>query len=260
MDEEIQKEIRPKTVTRIAGHFRQTLFHRRLALTRLAGFLSRSESRVYVRSRSSLVWHRAMCVSRGYVLSAGHISNRLSKIAAYVAARSCGEIIDTWGSWKLLPQGLYFTKPLVKVPDNRFHTGDDAGILYLDPPDMTLPDEPDFKKGKEFLSITFRPSPLRPQDPFFYSTSVTNITLRRVRILRFGYYSPCGEQVLLHTANGGFFKSAQFEEWYKAQDGWIIPGRMMVDPRNYGGRDGWWVYFGKNDLGEEFTAGARPQI
>lgn len=257
MDEEIRKTTPPKAVARLAGRFRQTLFQRRLALTRLAALLARGESRVYIRSRSNLIWQRAMRINRGQVLAAGHISVRLSKIAAYVVARPCGEIVDTWGSWNLLPEGLYFTKPRAGSIDDKLYAGAE-GILYLDPPDRMLPEEREFVRGKQYLAIAFRPSSLRPKDPFFYSTSVTNITLRPIRILRFGYYAPCGDQILLHTANGGFFTSSQFEEWYKAEGAWIIPGRMMTDPRNYGGRDGWWVYFGKNDLGEEFIAGARP--
>lgn len=90
-----------------------------------------------------------------------------------------------------------------------------------------------------------------------YSTSVTNLSDHKIRVIKFAPYT---KSLLgrLKLDSRGFYSPTQFKEWFRVNDteGWIQPNETVCDPDNFGFGKGRWVYFFKNETGDVFIGTA----
>ena len=88
------------------------------------------------------------------------------------------------------------------------------------------------------------------------STTLTNVSGQRLRVLRFAGYVRTPLGWILHTVTGGFFSADEFREWYGLGEGeWIEADGSARDPNNYGGPPVLWAYYCLAEDGTEFVAG-----
>jgi hypothetical protein len=155
---------------------------------------------------------------------------------------------------------------VVAYPSGAAVDFEDAGLA---PPDwLAWPEPPaekvndvlrpaDLLKGKKYVQVRYGPSALRPGQRSYYSTTLTNISSKRVRILRFAGYTRTSKGFELNTITGNFFSAQDFREWYGMKNSeWIEPGESFTDPNNYGSPPVLWAYYCEAEGGEQFIAGA----
>lgn len=152
-----------------------------------------------------------------------------------VAYANTGEIVDAENLFAPLPPGVNFIKS-EKLPLPKFS-------------------DADLRHGRTLIRIRFGKSPTHPENPAYYSTSLTNISRHKVRCLSFGGYLRTNEGFKLSTVTRTLFSASQFIEWYGVRHGgWIEPGETVSDPSNYG-LNGFWVYHCETDQTIKFHAG-----
>ena len=122
------------------------------------------------------------------------------------------------------------------------------------------PDEPailpqDLRAGARRVSVVYGVSTSKPRSPDHYSTKITNLSSRRVRVRLFGAFHVHAVARPIDTASGRYFSPFDFRQWYGQKDEWIEPGESVIDPNNYGARPILWVYFCEDDLGDRFVTG-----
>jgi hypothetical protein len=113
----------------------------------------------------------------------------------------------------------------------------------------------DLKEGMSLVQVEFGKSTSKPDSHEYYSTTLTNVSDKRVRVLKFGGYAEVGKQFTLYTVTGHFFTVEDFKEWYGQKGEWIEPGHSVTDSNNYGGRPALWAYYCETDGGKEFLTG-----
>jgi len=113
------------------------------------------------------------------------------------------------------------------------------------------------KEGAAKVKVTHGDSLSQGKDPrSHYSTSVTNLSDRKIRAVKFAAYKK-GLFGRLSRESDGFYSPRQFREWFRVPDpyGWILPNETVCDPDNFGYGNGYWLYFFEDDL-ERFFIGS----
>jgi hypothetical protein len=113
----------------------------------------------------------------------------------------------------------------------------------------------DLKEGQSIVRVTFGPSTGKPGSRDHYSTTLTNVSSRPVRVLKFGGYTRSGGVFVLNTVSAQFFTAAEFREWYGQSGEWIGPGESAADPNNYGSPPVLWAYYCEDEQGHAFVTG-----
>jgi len=132
-----------------------------------------------------------------------------------------------------------------------------ARFVPLPDPDMDIIQLQDLETGKHFIEVTYGQSTAQPTSPHHYSTTLTNISDQRIRILRFAGYCETPRGWEMNTVTGKFFSAEEFVQWYGlGTNEWIEPGSSVIDPNNYGGPPALWAYYGETESGVRFLAGA----
>lgn len=127
---------------------------------------------------------------------------------------------------------------------------DDSG-----PPDRDRLTAADLKEGRSLLRVEFGKSTSNPGSRDHYSTTLTNVSGRRVRVLKFAGYTKDGNGFYLNTITSRFFTAEDFKEWYGQRGEWIDPGQSLTDPNNYGSPPVLWAYYCQAEGGNAFLTG-----
>jgi hypothetical protein len=161
----------------------------------------------------------------------------LAEVRAFVVAYANGQLVDCELAGLPEPPGLAGFGP---------ERGRDDDVLR----------PAALEKGRKYVEVKYGPSQLRPKDRRHYSTTLTNISGQRVKVLRFAGYVRRQPGWILHTVTGTFFSAEEFREWYGlGEREWLGPGESACDPNNYGGLPVLWAYYCQAEDGEEFIAG-----
>ncbi len=112
------------------------------------------------------------------------------------------------------------------------------------------------ESGQHFIEITYGPSD-KPADEShsYYSTSLKNISSRKIQITMFGGYRATPTSWQLASVTGDFYTDDDFKDWYGQKTQWLLPGEAVCDNANWGRPPVLWAYFGITDTGEAFVAG-----
>jgi hypothetical protein len=161
----------------------------------------------------------------------------LSQVQAYLVAYPSGTMADYHAPDDLEPPSW------IKYPEG-------SG-----PPEYDTLTEPDIRPGELFLRVEFAKSRSRAYSRSYYSTTLTNISDRRVRVIKFGGYKKTPDGFSLNTITSRFFTAADFKDWYALQGEWIDPGKSVTDPNNYGTPPVMWAYYCETDKGDKFVTG-----
>ena len=197
--------------------------------------------RIYVRKDGDPRWLCATAVSGEQLEIENGPSIALGAVKEFVVTYPSGEILDKHDARYPLPEGAFYTR---EAPD--------AGERH------DAPSVEELAAGHEVAIVRFGKSRSRPNDKHHYSTTLTNISKERIRILKFGAFALQDGTLQLNTISGGFFTERQFTEWYATpEDGWIAPGGSAMDAYNYGGETSLWVYYGGTESGASFVASGR---
>ncbi len=165
--------------------------------------------------------------------------------------------------------------PAVKLPEiTAFFVTYPSGVLvdYVCPNSLPVPksarlpdksevpdrDEltaADLKAGQSLVRVTFGKSTSKPGTNDHYSTTLTNGSQKRVRVLKFGGYRKSGKVFALSTIYNRFFTAEEFKEWYGQRNDWIDPGESVTDPNNYGRPPMLWAYYCEVEGSEKFLTG-----
>jgi len=113
----------------------------------------------------------------------------------------------------------------------------------------------DLNEGNALIRVTYGKSTAHPSSPIYYSTTLTNFSNKRVRVLKFGGYFPQGRTFVMRNAAGRFYTTDEFMEWYGQKGRWIEPGQSVTDPNNYGSRPMLWAYYVEVEGGQRCWAG-----
>jgi len=161
----------------------------------------------------------------------------LSEVTAFFVTYPRGTLVE------------YHCPRAVPVPD-WVHVEEPLG-----PPDQDrlIPD--DLEEGHALVRVEFGKSTREPSSRRHYSTTLTNISGERIRVLKFGGYTKHGGEFFLHTITNRFFSAMTFMEWYGQKNDWLEPGESVVDPNNYGDPPVLWAYYCETQSGRQFVAG-----
>jgi len=182
-------------------------------------------------------WEKAVVINK--TLQIDGVAIDPLKISSFLVVYPNGEVLDTEHPIFPLPEGVVYLEQ-----------SDEPVSAELDPSILTA--------EASLVKITFGPASSRPNEPGHYSTSLQNISDVKLRVNKFAAFSKSGNSYILNTVNRAYFSAEQFIAWYGvSEDGWIKPGQTVSDPNNYGGGDGYWVYYCETDTGTIFTVGAK---
>lgn len=148
-----------------------------------------------------------------------------------------------------------------RLPRSLYPLPDGAYFLerHQNPSPPLLPNQSHIAEGQQYIKISHGKSKSQSRNPRYYSTSLQNISGKKIRVTRFAAFTEKDGQYVLSTVSGEYFTDRQFQEWYGVEaDGWIQPGETVTDWENYGGRSGQriWAYFCEDEDGKEFIAAA----
>jgi hypothetical protein len=161
----------------------------------------------------------------------------LADVTAYLVAYPSGELID-YRCPNELPVPEWVTFPV------------DSG-----PPERDRLAATDLMEGLSLVRVAFGKSTSQPGSHHHYSTTLTNVSGKRVRVLKFGGYTKVGNGFSLNTITSRFFTSADFKEWYGQRGEWIDPEQSVTDPNNYGSPPMLWAYYCEAEGGKKFLTG-----
>jgi hypothetical protein len=161
----------------------------------------------------------------------------LSEVTAYLVVYPSGTLVDY-----RCPNGLPIPE-WVKYPEK-------SG-----PPERETLTAADLKEGVALVRVEFGKSTSQPDSRHHYSTTLTNVSGKRVRVLKFGGYTKGGNAFSLNTITARFFTAKDFKEWYGQHGEWIEPGQSVTDPNNYGGPTCLWAYYCEVEDGKKFLTG-----
>ena len=170
-------------------------------------------------------WVRVAAIDESEVTLHGGRRLKLSEITAYFVTYPSKTIFD------------YRSPTALPVPEwvNGLQTTalTETDTLTLD----------DLKDGKALVRVAYGKSTSQPSSPDHYSTTLTNLSYKRVRVLKFGGYAPQNRTFLMMNAARRFYTAEEFKEWYGQKGEWIGPGQSVKDPNNYGSRPMLWAYY-----------------
>jgi hypothetical protein len=182
-------------------------------------------------------WAAASGLNGDAVVVEGHGEVPLAEVRLFVVAYPGGQLVDCEMGDLPEPPGVF-----------------DWGPEPV--PDIDVLKAADLEEGRKYVHVSYGPSELRPRDRGHYSTTLTNVSGQRVRVLRFAGYKRTPLGWVLHTVTGGFFSAEEFREWYgQGEREWLGPGESACDPNNYGGPPVLWAYYCQAEDGSEFIAG-----
>jgi len=199
----------------------------------------RSDYRLFVGvpMATPIHWTNVRDISENGVVTATGEFLPLSQITAFIVAYSNGQMMDAELSGLQPPPGITGLQP---------SSDPDSDVLTLD----------DLEPGRRFIEVTYGRSIRTPHSPHDYSTTLRNISGKRVRVLRFGAYRWIGAKGMLSTATGKFYSADEFRNWYGlGNQEWILPGTEAMDANNRGTPPTLWAYYCEADDGEQFIAG-----
>jgi hypothetical protein len=180
-------------------------------------------------------WAAATGLRGDAVAVDGHGEAPLAEVRAFVVAYPGGQLVDC---------------ELADLPDPPGVVGGVEGR------DDDILHDARLEEGRRYVAVEYGPSELRPGEPGCYSTTLTNVSGQRIRVLRFAGYKRIPGGWLLHTISGTFFSSDEFREWYGLEGEWVGPGQSATDHNNYGGDlPVLWAYYCQAEDGTEFVAG-----
>ncbi len=196
-------------------------------------FNNRSDYRLYigVPLDNPIKWVKANYIPTNQV----KIGNQLIKaetIKAYLITYPNGEILDFNSETIPLPEE---TSGLV------IHYNKKEKILTLK----------DLVKGNKIINVVYGPSTQVDSEKLYYSTSIKNISDKKIRIINFSPYIKKG---LKYGAEITYTKE-QFMTWYGQSSEWIQPGQTVTDHSNYGGPPCLWAYTIETDDGTTAIGG-----
>lgn len=187
--------------------------------------------------REPVCWSVASRVANDAVTVVGYGDIPLSQVTAFIVTYSNGQAVDCELADLPMPVGVTGLSPGRKRHEE---------VLRSD----------DLEEGRKYVKVKYGPSQLRPKDRSHYSTTLTNISHQRIRVLRFAGYARSLESWRLNTVTGTFYSAREFLKWYGlGQDEWIQPGSSATDPNNYGSPPVLWAYYCQAEDGKEFIAG-----
>lgn len=167
----------------------------------------------------------------------GHGKILLGQVKAFVVAYPNGQMIDCELAGLLPPAGM------TGLARGRRQHHD-----VLHPADL--------EAGGKYVEVKYGRSDSKPNERGHYSTTLTNISGQRVRVLRFAGYARTPDGWTLNTVTGTFYSAREFCQWYGlGEKEWLGPGKSACDPNNYGGPPMLWAYYCQAEEGEEFVAG-----
>jgi hypothetical protein len=182
-------------------------------------------------------WATVSRVVEGHLTVESHGDIVLEEVKAFIVAYPNGQVVDCELAGLPLPPMMSGLQP----GRNR-----EKNILRLT----------DLKEGQKYIQVKYGRSGVQPHDRSHYSTTLTNISEQRIRVLRFAGYTKGPEGWRLNTVTGTFYSAEEFWNWYElGQKEWIGPGESVTDPNNYGSPPMLWVYFCQAEDGKEFIAG-----
>jgi hypothetical protein len=110
-------------------------------------------------------------------------------------------------------------------------------------------------EGGKLLMVAHGPPERKIEEipSFYHCTTLTNLSDERLQVLRFCGCTVEGDNVRIRS----FYSAEQFNNWYHVRhDGWISPAESVSDPYNYSPIGTLWVYFFKDETGNEFVTGS----
>lgn len=110
-------------------------------------------------------------------------------------------------------------------------------------------------RGNQLIKVSYGAGEQQTDDRHYFSTTLENISSRKIRIDRFGGFKATEEGWQLASVTGDFYTADQFREWYGQQAEWLLPGDTVCDTSNWGSPPVLWAYHGVTDTGEAFMAG-----
>lgn len=166
----------------------------------------------------------------------------LQEVRSCIIAYPNGEILNATRAFGPLPEGLQFEE-LTTLP---FEDGVDKAALA---------------RGLGYLSVVHGAKRLGAGGKAIFSTSLTNVSCERVRVLRFAFRGRRDGQQPPDKVSGKYFTAEQFATWYGVDEtGWIQPGQTVSDPDNWVPMGGLWVYVCESESGEQFVTGAEAEL
>ncbi|MCP4645132.1 MAG: hypothetical protein GY851_32120 [bacterium] len=112
-------------------------------------------------------------------------------------------------------------------------------------------------EGNRYVRVTHSGAQWKCDDMAYYTTSVTNLATKPLRVLRFAAYKPKGQRYVMRTVTDAFFTAEDFRMWYGMEGSdWIQPGETVTDPNNFGAPPTLWAYYCEIEAGPQFVAGA----
>jgi len=182
-------------------------------------------------------WASASQVTDQHVNVDGHGNIPLTTVRAFVVAYPNGQVVDAELCGLPLPQKMTGLFPGKRI-------------------DLEVLQPEDWLEGDHYLRIKYGLSKLKPTDRNHYSTTLTNISKQKVKVLRFAGYTKTRGGFQLNTVTGTFYSAQEFREWYGlGSSDWILPGESAADPNNYGGPPVLWAYYCEAEDGKHFIAG-----
>jgi hypothetical protein len=163
---------------------------------------------------------------------------KLSEVTAYFVTYPSGNLVDYRCPTDNLPLPAWVKSPAKSVVPDREE---------LTPADLT--------QGQALVRVTFGKSTSQPGSRHHYSTTLSNVSEKRVRVLKFGGYTKVGKAFALNTITRRFFTAEDFKEWYNQKGEWIEPGKSVADPNNYGSPPVLWAYYCEAEDGTKFLTG-----
>ena len=184
-----------------------------------------------------VTWMRAAAIDESGVKLDDGRQLKLAEVTAYFVAYPSKTVVDYKSPTALaLPQW---------VNELQSSTVADVNKLTLD----------NLKDGNALIRVTYGKSTARPSSPNYYSTTLSNHSNKRVRVLKFGGHIPQGGQFVMSNAARRFYTADEFMEWYGQKGRWIEPGQSVTDPNNYGGRPMLWAYYVEIEGGQKCWTG-----
>ena len=161
----------------------------------------------------------------------------LRAVTAYFVAYPSGTLVDYQSSNELsVPDWVKFLKNMRPADRER-----------LTAADLTA--------GQSQVRVEFGKSTSEPNSRHHYSTTLTNASGNRVRVLKFAGYTKTGNEFYLNTITSQFFTANDFKGWYSQKGEWIEPGESVTDPNNYGSPNALWAYYCEAEGGKKFLTG-----
>lgn len=111
------------------------------------------------------------------------------------------------------------------------------------------------ESGKQILEVSYSASDMKADDRHYVSTTLKNISSRKIRIVKFGGFKAQESAWQLNSVTGDFYTAHDFRDWYGQKGEWLLPGETASDRTNWGNPPVLWAYHGVTDAGESFTAG-----